>query len=674
MEIIATTWKILPIILFQILTQMVRPTVSQLEFVASVCPEAGNYTTNSTYRKNLNALLSSLYSGPELLSYGFYNISAGEEPDKVNAVALCIGDTSGNLCRSCVQESSRKILEVCPNRKAGIVWYNQCMVRYSGVDIFGVMDYWDSYSIFNGQTASDPDGLFLKAVRSLMERLRGEAAAGNSTRKLATGQISVGTGTVYGLVQCTPDLSSADCATCVGERAAAITQANYGARIFTASCVLRYENYTFFYTPPAPVNATPSPSIFSTPPAPANATPSPSTLPTTGSKDGPDGKGNTTAIIIIVVSILSAVILVIGILRMYKRKSKIPSNEVEIKGVAFQEATDEISRVETIQFDFHTIKVATDEFSDENKLGQGGFGVVYKNIAVKRLSRDSGQGNVEFRNEVLMLAKLQHRNLVRLLGFCLEGNERLLIYEFLPNGSLDHFIFDPVKRTILDWKRRYKIISGIARGLLYLHEDSRIRIIHRDLKASNILLDGKMNPKIADFGMARLFEVDETRGQTNRIVGTYGYMAPEYAYHGQFSSKSDVFSFGVLILEIISGQTVHSFDKGGENENLLSFAWKNWKAGTPENVIDMISSSSSSIEMIRCIHIGLLCVQANVADRPTMTSVVMMLNSFSLTLSLPSQPAFFVHSNYILSNANDSQKIPLQASENAVSISDFYPR
>ncbi|XP_022142138.1 putative receptor-like protein kinase At4g00960 isoform X3 [Momordica charantia] len=594
---------------------MVYPTISQLDFAASLCPDAGNYTANSTYRNNLNALLSSLSSGPPLISYGFYNLSAGEEPDKVNAVALCVGDISGYVCRDCVDESSRKILEACPNRKAGIVWYNQCMVRYSNAEIFGVMNDSDSESdsIFNGQTASDPDG-FLNAVRSLMERLRGEAAAGNSTRKMATGEISAGNETVYGLVQCTPDLSSADCDKCVGDRAMMISEGRIGARIFTASCVLRYENY-----------------MFDTPPAPANATSSPSPLPTAG--------------------------------------------------VAFQEATDEISSMETIQFDFDAIKVATNEFSDDNKLGQGGFGVVYKgrlsngqNIAVKRLSRDSGQGNVEFRNEVLMLAKLQHRNLVRLLGFCLEGNERLLIYEFLPNGSLDHFIFDPVKRTILDWKRRYKIISGIARGLLYLHEDSRIRIIHRDLKASNILLDGKMNPKIADFGMARLFEVDETRGQTNRIVGTYGYMAPEYAYHGQFSSKSDVFSFGVLILEIISGQTVHSFDKGGENENLLSFAWKNWKAGTPENVIDMISSSSSSIEMIRCIHIGLLCVQANVADRPTMTSVVMMLNSFSLTLSLPSQPAFFVHSNYILSNANDSQKIPLQASENAVSISDFYPR
>ncbi|XWS15630.1 hypothetical protein CRYUN_Cryun34aG0017800 [Craigia yunnanensis] len=161
------------------------------------------------------------------------------------------------------------------------------------------------------------------------------------------------------------------------------------------------------------------------------------------------------------------------------------------------------------------------------KLGQGGFGVFYKgrlssgkNIAVKRLSRESGQGDLEFKNEVLLVAKLQHRSLVRLLGFSLERSERLIVYEFVQNGSLDRFIFDPKEREQLDWEQRYKIIEGIARGLLYLHQDSRLRIIHRDLKASNVLLDADMNPKIADFGMARLFLMDETQGNTNGIVGT----------------------------------------------------------------------------------------------------------------------------------------------------------
>ncbi|KAI4370124.1 hypothetical protein MLD38_018505 [Melastoma candidum] len=165
--------------------------------------------------------------------------------------------------------------------------------------------------------------------------------------------------------------------------------------------------------------------------------------------------------------------------------------------------------VESLQFNLHIIVEATENFSDSKKLGQGGLGCVYlgklpngQEIAVKRLSRISGQGQIEFKNEVVLLAKLQHRNLVRLLGFCLEGKERLLVYEFVPNSSLDQFIFDPLKRAYLNWDTRSKIITGIARGLMYLHEDSRLRIIHRDLKASNILLDSEMNPKVSDFGMA----------------------------------------------------------------------------------------------------------------------------------------------------------------------------
>ncbi|XP_073287397.1 cysteine-rich receptor-like protein kinase 15 [Primulina huaijiensis] len=314
-----------------------------------------------------------------------------------------------------------------------------------------------------------------------------------------------------------------------------------------------------------------------------------------------------------------------------------------------------MSIAESIQFDFNEIRAATNDFSDANKLGQGGFGGVYKGvlqndqeIAVKRLSRDFGQGDNEFKNEVVLLARLQHRNLVRLLGFSIDGIERLLIYEFVQNASLDHFLFNSARRSHLDWERRYKIITGIARGLLYLHEDSRLRIIHRDLKASNILLDGEMIAKIADFGMARLFEKDETQGNTSRIVGTYGYMAPEYAMHGQFSIKSDVFSFGVLVLEILTGQRNNAFRNGENLEDLLSSAWSHWREGTAINMIDpMLKDGSNPMrEILRCFHISLLCVQEKDGDRPTMANVALMLTSFSLTLPLPSEPAFFVSVNF----------------------------
>ncbi|RVW87215.1 Cysteine-rich receptor-like protein kinase 10 [Vitis vinifera] len=354
---------------------------------------------------------------------------------------------------------------------------------------------------------------------------------------------------------------------------------------------------------------------------------------------------------------------------------------------------DEIINVESLHFDFDTIRVATNNFSDSNKLGQGGFGPVYKgklsngqNVAVKRLSSGSAQGELEFKNEVVLVAKLQHRNLVRLLGFCLDGAERLLIYEFVPNTSLDHFIFDLIRRAQLDWERRYKIIGGIARGLLYLHEDSRLRIIHRDLKASNILLDAEMNPKISDFGMARLFLVDQTQGSTSRIVGTYGYMAPEYAMHGHFSVKTDVYSFGVLVLELVSGQRNNCFRVSENIEHLLSYAWKNWREGTATNLIDPTMRISSISEIMRCIHIGLLCVQENEADRPTMASIALMLNSYSLSLPVPSHPAFFMNTSMNRdmslelednSRVAQSNYLPSRSSHfsvNEASITDPYPR
>ncbi|RVW33592.1 Cysteine-rich receptor-like protein kinase 10 [Vitis vinifera] len=355
------------------------------------------------------------------------------------------------------------------------------------------------------------------------------------------------------------------------------------------------------------------------------------------------------------------------------------------------DAEDEILEVESLQFNLGSIRNATDNFSDSNKLGQGGFGAVYKgtlsngqDIAVKRLSKGSGQGELEFKNEVLLVAKLQHRNLARLLGFCLEGIERLLIYEFVPNASLDHFLFDPIKCSQLYWERRYKIIVGIARGLLYLHEDSRLRIIHRDLKASNILLDEEMNPKISDFGMARLFSLDQTQGDTKRIVGTYGYMAPEYAMRGNFSVKSDVYSFGVLILEIVSGQKNTSFGDEENMEGLISFAWRSWREGSASNLIDPSMNSGSRSGIMRCIHIGLLCVQENVADRPTMASIVLMLSSYSLTLPLPSQPGFFMHSSTnpetpLLQGSdsgviNASNNVSARVSVNETSITELRPR
>ncbi|KAJ0568887.1 putative protein kinase RLK-Pelle-DLSV family [Helianthus annuus] len=323
-------------------------------------------------------------------------------------------------------------------------------------------------------------------------------------------------------------------------------------------------------------------------------------------------------------------------------------------------------------FEFKQIIAVTDHFSYKNKLGEGGFGAVYKGmlddgqqVAVKRLSGNSGQGIEEFKNEIMLISKLQHRNLVKLLGCCVEGKERLLIYEYMPNKSLDTFLFDPKKRRQLDWATRFNIIQGIGRGLVYLHRDSCLRIIHRDLKCSNILLDEKMNPKISDFGLARSFQITQELANTRRIVGTYGYMSPEYAMGGVISEKSDVFSYGVMLLEIMSGKRNTEFIHQ-EQIYPLAHAWKSWKEGRGIELMDQELGGSTCVsEGLRCIHVALLCAQDLPKDRPTMTEVVSMLCS-ETQLPEPKEPLFTLQR---LSGNSTRQEYINLCSINAVTIS-----
>ncbi|KAF3634404.1 G-type lectin S-receptor-like serine/threonine-protein kinase [Capsicum annuum] len=367
-------------------------------------------------------------------------------------------------------------------------------------------------------------------------------------------------------------------------------------------------------------------------------------------------KGKKTIILAIALPLLVALILLgLGVsLILYKQKRREdPVIEITGKLGGHRNNNDNSnqSRHEDFElpvFDLLTLTNATDNFSFANKIGEGGFGQVYKGVleggrevAVKRLSETSEQGLHEFKNEVNCIAKLQHRNLVKLLGCCIQGEEKMLVYEYLPNKSLELYIFDEERSKLLDWPKRFNIINGIARGLMYLHQDSRLRIIHRDLKASNVLLDTEMNPKISDFGMARSFRGDETGANTRRVVGTYGYMSPEYAVEGIFSVKSDVFSFGVLVLEIVSGKKNRRFVHPDHHLNLLGHAWMRHNEGRTLELVDPNLVDSCNIsEVLRSVHVGLLCVQQNPEDRPSMSTVIMMLSNEGI-LPTAKHPGFF---------------------------------
>ncbi|KZV21364.1 receptor-like protein kinase [Dorcoceras hygrometricum] len=641
------------------------------------CINNGNFTSASTYKANLDTLISSLPRNVN--ENGFYNASAGQAPDTAYASVLCRGDVQLETCRGCIRDAAASITSSCPNYKQAAMFNELCTLRYSDESMFGVMATLPGWFLWNQQNASSPEQ-FMADTRRLLDDLRGEAANGGSLRKVAAGNRSTADfQIVFAFVQCTPDLTPENCFSCLIGAASDIPKycnSKIGCRVLRPSCNNRFEILPFYNetrlhelqtlikSPPPPGLRQPPPSSppppgSTQPPAPvqqgkqiivypARALVSDSFVLYLLRNTGKQHDNKTRTMIIVVVSVVLGITLAlcIGILLMKRAKRKKPKGIDPAHGIDIAEA---------LQYDFRVIKAATSDFSVASKLGQGGFGAVYKgklahgqDVAVKRLSLDSSQGDVEFKNEVSLVAKLQHRNLVKLLGFSIEGKERLLVYEFVDNASLDRFIFDPTKRNDLDWERRCKIIVGISRGLLYLHEESRLKIIHRDLKASNILLDADMNPKIADFGMARLFAIDETQANTNRIVGTYGYMSPEYALYGKFSIKSDVFSFGVLILEIVSGKQNRAFQDGENVEDLLSLAWKHWRQGTVEDLIDpfLRSDQSTRDDILRYIHVGLLCVQDNPNDRPTMASVVLMISSITISMPVPLEPTYSMTHGY----------------------------
>ncbi|KAK4374533.1 hypothetical protein RND71_005210 [Anisodus tanguticus] len=299
-------------------------------------------------------------------------------------------------------------------------------------------------------------------------------------------------------------------------------------------------------------------------------------------------------------------------------------------------------------FNFHTLEKATKNFHSNNLLGSGGFGPVFLGkladgqlIAVKKLSLGkSQQGDREFLAEVRLITSIQHKNLVRLLGCCSDGDQRLLVYEYMKNRSLDQILFGK-SNIFLNWKTRYQIILGIARGLQYLHEDSHIRIVHRDIKANNILLDDKFQPRIGDFGLARFFPEDQAYLST-AFAGTLGYTAPEYAIRGELSEKADIYSFGVLVLEIINCRKNTDLSLPSEMQYLPEYAWKLYEKSRLIDLVDPKMQEDGIVEndVMQTIYVAFLCLQPHANLRPPMSEIVAMLVRKVAVVETPTRPAF----------------------------------
>ncbi|CAN6989690.1 unnamed protein product [Brassica oleracea var. botrytis] len=357
--------------------------------------------------------------------------------------------------------------------------------------------------------------------------------------------------------------------------------------------------------------------------------------PTVGNRPPSKGKNRTGTIVGVIVGVgLLSILAGVAIFIIRKRRKRYTDDEELLS-----------MDVKPYTFTYSELKSATQDFDPSNKLGEGGFGPVYKgklndgrDVAAKLLSVGSRQGKGQFVAEIVAISAVQHRNLVKLYGCCYEGDHRLLVYEYLPNGSLDQALFGD-KTLHLDWSTRYEICLGVARGLVYLHEEARLRIVHRDVKASNILLDSNLVPKVSDFGLAKLYDDKKTHIST-RVAGTIGYLAPEYAMRGHLSEKTDVYAFGVVALELVSGRPNSDENLEDEKRYLLEWAWNLHEKSREVELIDRELTEFNMEEVKRMIGIALLCTQTSHALRPPMSRVVAMLSGDVEVSDVTSKPGY----------------------------------
>nr|GEU92575.1 cysteine-rich receptor-like protein kinase 2 [Tanacetum cinerariifolium] len=541
----------------------------------------------------------------------------GTGPDSNNGIAQCYGDLSSDDCTLCYAEA-RTVLPSCFPHNGARIYLDGCFMRVQNYYFFQEISGPNDTIVCGNKTRKSRP--FQDTVRQAV--IKAVTVASQDSDYFAREQMLVsGTGneSVYVLADCWRTLNSSLCRACLENASASISKCLPWSegRALNTGCFMRYSDTNFLN--PVPVISSSS---------------------------------NRGKIIAIVVSVVSSVaVLAVAfmiVLYIWKRRylQKKRKGSYDVKKLA------KILKDSSLNFKYSTVEKATGSWDESNKLGQGGFGTVYKGvlsdgreIAVKRLYFNNKFRAADFYNEVNMISSVEHKNLVRLLGCSCSGPESILVYEYLPNMSLDRFIFDATKGKALNWEKRINILIGTAEGLVYLHENSKIRIIHRDIKAANILLDLRLRAKIADFGLARSFQDDKSHIST-AIAGTLGYMAPEYLAHGQLTEKADVYSFGVLLLEVVTGMENNKSKTLEYTDSLVAIAWRHFQQNKVEEIFDpnlmmhIYPNSNYQEEAMKVVHIGLLCTQEDPSLRPSMSTVLKMLAKDDEPLPAPSNPPF----------------------------------
>eukprot|EP01018_Ginkgo_biloba_P008803 Gb_08282 [translate_table: standard] len=603
---------------------------ARMSILGFVC-SPDKYVNASTFENNIVTVVASI--NLQIDAHGFGIGHKGNTVDSIYGLAQCFRYISQTDCSLCFSQARTRLFPSCVNDNGARIYLEGCFLRYENSSFYN-QTVADGDTKICGSDKSSQSQTFFENTQQLMNELSNEAP-GNGGFSMGSTQ---GPSTkIYGFAQCWKTLSKSLCRDCLLNASAKILACSPSleGRALNAGCYMHYS------TLPFSLNQT--------------------------SELAPSADKNWSKLPIVLGTIIPSVLLVLLGVMLVLWKKKIILHSIDREEPA--EILKAMSNSE-LNFRYETLQSATRNFNPTNKLGEGGFGSVHKGtlpdgreIDVKRLFFDTRQGIHEFLNEVNLISRVQHKNLVKLLGCSAQGPERLLVYEYHPNKGLDQFIFDGKRNRMLNWRMRYNIIVEIAGGLAYLHEESEIRIIHRDIKASNILLDKNYKPKIADFGLARYFSDDQSHIST-RVAGTLGYMAPEYIVHGQLTEKADIFSFGVLVLEIISGRKNNQLIMSEDMQSdLLPLMWRHFREETISSMLDLnLEEFKEKEEALRVVQVALLCTQASATLRPPMSKVVQMLTNKNQKLPVPTEPPFLDLTNPEIKSPD---QLPFQSSSSS---------